>query len=132
MNVVAGVIETITTHGNLSIVQVKAKDVVLSAIVIDTPNTCSYLREEHPIKAIFKETEVIIGRGHQHAMSLQNQLRGHVRSIESSELLSKVVVQTAIGPITSIITTRAVQQLELTEEAAVTAMIKTNEVMLSE
>ena len=132
MNVISGVITVIKTHGSLSIVRIQADDVVLSAIVIDTPDTCSYLREGYPINAIFKETEVILGRGHQHDISLQNQLAGHVRSIQPSDLLSKVVVQTAIGPVTSIITTRAVQQLNLREGSAVTAMIKTNEVMLAD
>ena len=132
MNRVPGEIEQVRVHGQLSLVTVRAQTQKLSAIVIDTPNTCAYLNKGHMINAIFKETEVIIGQGHQHQVSLQNQFKGQIQSMEASELLSKLIISTEIGNITSIITTRAVQSLQLQVGSEVTAMIKTNEVMLSE
>jgi molybdopterin-binding protein len=39
---------------------------------------------------------------------------------------------TSVGIISSIITTNAVKQLELKEGVAVTAMVKTNEILISE
>ena len=132
MNVLSGEIEAIRSQGSLSLVTVRVKAVKFSAIVIDTPDTVSYLRVDHPVQVIFKETEVIVGKGNQASISLQNKLPGTVMAIESSDLLSRVTIDTSLGRVTSVITTRAAQQLELAPNVAVVAMIKTNEVMLSD
>lgn len=132
MNILKGKIEAITVNGSLSLVHVKVKDTRLSAIVIDTPETVSYLKIGHSIDVIFKETEVIIGMGVEHQISLQNKLEGTVQSIESGSLLSKLILDTQAGQVTSIITTNAVKQLGLQTGSQITAMIKTNEMMLSE
>lgn len=132
MNTIVGVIEEIKTRGSLSLVTISAEEIQLTAIVIDTPETTTYLKIGGPIKAIFKETEVIIAKGDSLEISLQNRIAGTVTKIESGELLSKIVMQTDVGIITSIITTKAVEQLTLTEGSSVTALIKTNEIMLSE
>ena len=131
MNVLTGEIETVTVQGSLSLVRVSVGSTRLSAIVIDTPDTAPYLTPGNTIRVIFKETEVIIGKGTEHAISLQNKLEGHVRSIESGKLLSKLTLDTTVGQVVSIITTNAVEQLRLQEGSEVTAMIKTNEMMLS-
>ena len=110
----------------------KVKEIRLSAIVIDTPETASYLKIGQSINVIFKETEVIIGKGVEHHISLQNKLEGTVQSIESGSLLSKLILDTIAGNVTSIITTNAVNQLQLEAGSKITAMVKTNEMMLSE
>lgn len=131
MNKISGRIDTITVSDHLSLVRVMIHGIYLSAIVIDTPITCSYLKVGHPITVIFKETEVIIGKGMAHEISLQNRLPGHIISIDQGDLLSKIKVKTVAGTIASIITSRAVHQLQLAVGSTITAMIKTNEVMLS-
>ena len=132
MNRLEGQITSVQVSGTLSLVEVTVNGCVLSAIVIDTPGTASYLRTGHTVHVIFKETEVIIGKGTEHLISLRNKLSGPIRSVEPGELLSKLVVDTKAGPVTSIITTRSVIQMGLKEGTLVTAMIKTNEMMLSE
>ncbi|MGI9543650.1 MAG: TOBE domain-containing protein [Cyclobacteriaceae bacterium] len=131
MNILEGKIKAIKVDGHLSLVRIEVGTTVLTSIVIDTPATASYLAPQHAVKVIFKETEVMLGKGTEHPISLQNRLIGRVKSIESGQLLSKLVLDTSAGSVTSIITTNAVKQLELTEGAEVTAMIKTNEMMLS-
>jgi molybdopterin-binding protein len=131
MNTLSGEIESIIVKNTLSLVYVQVASSRLCAIVIDTPETASYLKTGQPIKVIFKETEVIIGTGKEHQISLQNKLTGPVLKVESGELLSKVTIDTPAGAIVSIITTNAVKQLQIEAGIEVTAMIKTNEVMLS-
>ena len=131
MNVFRGEIESIQSQGSLSLVTIQVETVPLSAIVIDTSDTVSYLQVNHPVQVIFKETEVILGTGNQKSISLQNKISGTVTAIESSDLLCRVTIQTSLGLVTSVITTRAVQQLQLEPNVEVVAMIKTNEVMLS-
>lgn len=132
MNILKGEIENIKVSGSLSLVHINVLKTRISAIVIDTPKTEPFLKIGNNIDVVFKETEVIIGKGIHHNISMQNKFIGNILSIESRDLLSKLVINTSVGKITSIITTNAVKQLELEIDTEVTAMVKTNEIMLSE
>ena len=131
MNIIKGKISRIKVNGDLSIVKVDIGETTFSTILIDTPDTASYLKLENEVSVIFKETEVILGVGDMSGISLRNKLVGKVISIESDRLLSKVTIDTDLGPITSIITSNAVTQLKIVVGLEVSAMIKTNELMLS-
>jgi len=133
MNSLEGHIKEVRVNGSLSLVTVALSDQILfKAIVIETPETASYLTAGHLVKVLFKETEVIIGKDIKHLISLQNQLRGVIRRIERGLLLSNILINTPVGDISSIITTNALDHLSLEEELIVCAMVKTNEIMLSE
>ena len=131
MNILKGNIESIAVNGDLSIVRVKTGDSVFSSIVIDTPETASFLKVKNEVKIIFKETEVIIGVGDMSGISLRNKMVGTVKRIDGDILLSKLTLETAMGTITSIITSNAVEQLKIKPGMEVTAMVKTNELILS-
>lgn len=131
MNIFKGKIEAVNVNGELSIITIRVKSISFTAIVIDTPVTAPYLKHGNPIKVIFKETEVIIGIGSVEGISLRNKLFGKVLSIESDNLLSKLIIQTKIGEITSIITSNSVKRLKIEIGTEVCAMIKTNELLLS-
>ena len=131
MNIIAGIISNIETDQNLSLVTIQTQGFSLTAVVIDTPKTASYLNKEQPINVLFKETEVILAQDQSDIISLRNQIPGIITKIQSSQILSKVTLQTKVGAIISIITTKAVKALKLEVGSKATAMIKTNEVMLS-
>lgn len=132
MNKLQGYIKNIVTSESLSLVYVDINNVKITAIVIDTPTTNSLLQNGNCVHVIFKETEVIIGTGTGHRISMQNKFVGNILSIESKDLLSKLTIETLAGKITSIITTNAVNQLNLTVGLEVTAMVKTNEIIVTE
>ena len=131
MNILHGNIAEVRVNGELSIVRVDAKGHLLSCIVIDTPETADYLVVGEAVKVIFKETEVIIGTGSTEGISLRNKFRGKVVRIDSDILLSKLTIDTPVGEITSIITSNAVAELGIRVGSEVTAMVKTNELILS-
>ncbi len=131
MNIFKGNIEAVNVNGELSIITIRVNSISFTAIVIDTPVTAPYLKQGNPIKVIFKETEVIIGIGSVEGISLRNKLFGKVLSIESDNLLSKLIIQTEIGEITSIITSNSVKRLKIEIGTEVCAMVKTNELLLS-
>ncbi len=131
MNILKGNIESIAVNGDLSIVRVNVAGSVFSSIVIDTPETASFLKVNNEVKIIFKETEVIIGVGDMSGISLRNKMVGTVKSIDADILLSKLTLETPMGEITSIITSNAVEQLKIKPGMEVTAMVKTNELILS-
>ncbi len=126
-----GNIAEVRVNGELSIVRVDAGGHLLSCIVIDTPETADYLVVGEAVKVIFKETEVIIGTGSTEGISLRNKFRGQVVRIDSDILLSKLTIETPVGAITSIITSNAVAELGIRVGSEVTAMVKTNELILS-
>lgn len=131
MNTLVGEIVEIIEHNSLTLVRAEVNAIALTAVVLDTPSTADYLKIGNKVNIIFKETEVIIATGAALKISLQNRFKGPVKSIECGELLSKVVVDSPAGEITSIITTNATKQLELESGTEVTALVKTNEMMLS-
>ncbi|MBN2614254.1 MAG: TOBE domain-containing protein [Bacteroidales bacterium] len=131
MNTLPGKIKDVSVSGSLSLAHIDVAGNLFSAIVIDTPATSSYLSPGKTVSVIFKETEVIIGTGKEHAVSLQNRLQGKIIEIESGDLLAKIVLDTAAGKVVSVITSQAVKKLGLKEGLEVTALIKTNEIMLT-
>lgn len=132
MNKLQGFIKNIITSESLSLVYVDVNSVKITAILIDTPTTNLLLQNGNTVHVIFKETEVIIGTGTNHQISMQNKFVGNIVSIESKDLLSKLIIDTLAGKITSIITTNAVKQLNLVVGLEVTAMVKTNEIIVTE
>ncbi|MEX0289044.1 MAG: molybdopterin-binding protein [Flavobacteriaceae bacterium] len=133
MNSFSGHISEIEVNGSLSLVTVALnEEVKLKSIVIETPDTAGYLALDSPINVLFKETEVILGIGDQLDVSLENKIKGTIKSLEKGTLLGKVVVQTSIGAVTAIVSAGSMEQLALKSGMKVSVMIKSNEIMLAE
>ncbi|MEZ7496299.1 TOBE domain-containing protein [Leeuwenhoekiella aequorea] len=131
MNNFEGFIKTVHVNGNLSIVDIEVtSDILMKAIIIDTPETASYLKSNANVSILFKETEVIIGLGDQSGNSLQNKIPAIITCVEIGNLLCKLDLKSDAGVFTAIISAAAAAALNLKVEDEVTAMIKLNEVML--
>ena len=59
---------------------------------------------------------------------MRNRLPGKIEKIVSDKVVSEVVIKTAAGVVTSIITTGSVKRMNLKEGDAVFAIIKATEV----
>ena len=133
MNTLKGHIQSIEVSGGMSVVSVSVGEKLrLKAIVIETPETAAYLKKGGEITLMFKETEVVIGTLEDHKISLQNRIAGRIIKIHSGRLLSRLDLETPVGQIGSIISTSAVNDLGLKVNTPVCAMVKLNEMMLSE
>ncbi len=130
MNILQGQISNIQINGSLALVTIKVNDIDFTAIVIETQETANYLEVGHTIHVVFKETEVVIAAGAIKNISLQNRISGTITHLKKGTLLSKITIATRIGNIVSMITTNAVDQLQIKIGSDVTAMIKTNEILL--
>jgi len=130
MNVFQGKISELISDQNLTIVSVEVEDSVFKAIVVESENSAPYLKVGNEIKIAFKETEVILVAGKFEGISLRNRIFGEIKDIEKGKLLSRVQISSNLGEVASIITTNAVEDLKLEEGKKVTAMIKTNEMIL--
>ena len=60
--------------------------------------------------------------------SIRNRLQGTVREIVSDKVVSEVIIDTAAGTISAVITTRSVQELSLQPGDAIAAIIKATNV----
>ena len=73
-------------------------------------------------------------QAHFHVMdqhdSLRNRLDGTVKEITSDKVVSEVIVETAAGTISAIITTRSVQMLDLKPGDQIHALIKATNVSI--
>ena len=132
MNSLSGLINQIEVNGSLSLVSIKVGECDFKSIVVETPETAEFLRIDGPINVLFKETEVIISTDSDPQISLRNKMVATIKAIDKGKLLSKITMETNAGKVISIITTNAVKQLNLVEGGQVLAMVKTNEVLLSE
>ncbi len=130
MNRLSGKIENIETKNSLSFVSIKVRTATLFAIVMQTLQNSPHLKIGNPIQVVFKATEVIISTGLVDHISLQNRLAGKIYTIESGLLMSRLLLKTEIGMLTSVIPTVSVNLLELKVDSEITAMIKANNLIL--
>ncbi len=131
MNKLNAKIFEIHTEGQLSLVKAAINDVLICAIIIDTPETACYLTIGNNVQILFKETEVVIAKEFTGSISIQNRLNCIIQSIEKGKILSKINMCFFDYAVSSLITTQALLQLHLVVGDEVIAMIKTNEVNLS-
>jgi len=62
------------------------------------------------------------------SISIRNRLPGTIEKITSDKVMSEVVIRTAAGIVTSIITTSSVQRMNLKEGENIFAVIKATSV----
>ncbi len=133
MNKLQGHIRKVEVAGNLSRVQVELSGKIrVNAIVIETPETASYLQNNRPIHVLFKETEVILARDPDVGISLENRISGEVARVKEGAFFCEVVVRTPAGEIQSLISRETLNSWPIKSGDTVTAMVKMNEIMLQE
>ncbi len=132
MNHLTGIIAAIESSVHVSLVDVAAPAGRFTAMLLETPDTAPHLKVGNRVSVMFKETEVSLAKNLSGQISLRNRIPGCVRSIRRGDILCEVVLDCSGQAVTSIITTRAAQGLELAEGDAVEALVKANEVSLAE
>ena len=65
------------------------------------------------------------------AINVRNQFKGNIKEIIRGDVVSEIDVQTPWGIVTSVITTRSVDELELKIGSEVVALVKSTEVSIA-
>ncbi|MBC7682642.1 MAG: TOBE domain-containing protein [Ferruginibacter sp.] len=65
------------------------------------------------------------------AINVRNQFRGKIKEIIRGDVVSEIDVETPWGVVTSVITTRSVNDLELKVGSEVVALVKSTEVSIA-
>ena len=115
----------------MSLVDVAVGDDVFTATLLETPDTAKYLQVGNKVTLMFKETEVSLAKNLSGLISLRNRFPATVRGIERGAIMSAVKLDYRGLPLTSIVTTRGVDRLNLAVGDAVEALVKANEMVLS-
>ncbi len=132
MNQLHGRIVGIESNDHLSLVDIEIGGDTFTAMLLETPQSAAYLALGNEVRVLFKETEVSLAKNLSGQISLRNRVFGTVTSIRSGDILSEVVLDYRGQQLTSIITTRSVQRLDIKAGDQIEALIKANEVSLME
>ncbi|HEY4784947.1 MAG TPA: TOBE domain-containing protein [Bacteroidales bacterium] len=130
MNKLIGTITNIQQAGAIILADIEVYGQPVSAMLIDSNEQREWLKAGNTVTVVFKETEVSIGKGLSGKISLRNRFLCHIVSIRKGELLSEIHLKFGLYNLTSVITTRSVESLELKEGEEVEALVKANEVSL--
>lgn len=130
MNSLEGRVVAVQGNGHIALVDVAVGDEVYTATLLEDAGQAGYTRPGAAVTLLFKETEVALAKNLSGLISLRNRIPATVRAIERGAVLSAVSLDYRGTALSSIITTRAVDRLELQPGDAVEALVKANEMML--
>lgn len=131
MNQLRGQVAAVDCNGQMSLVNVRVGDDTFTALLLETPESADYLRVGTEVTLLFKETEVSLAKNLSGLISLRNRFPATVCGIEQGDILSAVTLDYRGHRLTSLITSRALVQLQLAVGDEVEALVKANEMMIS-
>ena len=132
MNRLKGNIVEIESCDGISLVAVQTTVSLFSTVLLDTPESCHYLKLHSDITVAFKETKVAIALTNLGDISMANQIKCTIKSMKVGKILTQIELTCKGKKIVSIITTRSSLRLGLKEKKEVIALIKANEISLME
>ena len=130
MNRLKGQIVAIDSNSHMSLVDVAVSLNVFSATLLETPATAEFLDVGSDVTLLFKETEIALAKNLTGLISLRNRIPVSVTGIERGDILSAVKLEYAGMHLVSVITTRAIDRLEIKVGDDLEALIKANEIAL--
>jgi molybdate transport system regulatory protein len=130
VNKLIGKVILVESSPHMSMVGIDVEGDVFSSIVLETPDTASYLKQGSRVILAFKETEVSIGKNLSGLISIRNRFKATIKGLEKSDILTKVFLNYKSKEIISIISSRSVQKLGLIDGDVIEWLVKTNEVSL--
>jgi molybdate transport system regulatory protein len=132
VNQLKGTIAAIESNSHMSLVDVAVGGDVFSATLLETPETASYLKVGQAVTMLFKETEVSLAKNLTGLITLRNRIPVVVTGIERGAIMSAVKLDYRGLSLTSIVTTRGIDRLQLMVGDNVEALVKANEILLKD
>jgi len=130
MNKLSGIIKQIQKSGAIVLVDFDVEGQTFSALTIESTQSDTWLQEGNHIDAVFKEPEVSLAHNLTGLISMRNRMKCKVTMIETGVLLTKITLLFFNNEIHSIITTRALKQIQIKIGDEIEALIKSNEIAL--
>lgn len=131
MNFLTGRITAIRSSSSMSMVNIVVGNDTFSVIVIDTPKTAAYLKSGQPVKLLFKETEVMLGKNISGNFSVTNRFKATVKTVRQDILLTQVELDYQSKSIVALINTDSLALLNLKMGDVIDWLIESNEISLA-
>lgn len=132
MNILKGIIEETESDENVSLVRIRCGSRILSAVVLETPDTAAYLARGRNVSIFFKESEVAIAKNRTGEISLQNRFDCRISRIRTAGILSEITFD--LGPegdqVVSLITRSSLKRLGLKEGDTAEWLIEATEISI--
>lgn len=130
MNQLHGFITDSSGDENIRIIDVRVGEDRFTSIFIDDSTDDALYTPGTPVNLIFKETEVSIGKDITGKLSLRNRIQSTIKEINRGKVISEVILDYNGIPVASVITTRSVDNLELSPGDRVVGLVKANEMTI--
>lgn len=132
MNRLQGIVAGVASNQHLSLVDVDVGTTRFTSILLETPRGASYLAAGRAVTLLFKETEVSLAKDLSGLISLRNRFPVTVTAISRGDIMSQIGLDFEGHPLQSIVTTRAVDRLDIAVGDRLEALVKSNEMSLTE
>lgn len=132
MNKLKGTIAAVESNSHMSLVDVEVDGDVFTATLLETPETASYLKVGQAVTMLFKETEVSLAKDLSGLITLRNRIPAVVTGIQRGAIMSAVSLGYRDLQLTSVVTTRGIDRLQLAVGDNVEALVKANEILLKD
>jgi molybdate transport system regulatory protein len=131
MNALSGRISAIEIHGSVAIVDITVATHHFTATLLGSAEQLARWKIAQSVQLLFKETEVALAKNLSGQISLRNRLPGTVMSIDTGQVLTRVLITMSDDLIiSSVITTRSARNLQLNAGDQVEGLVKSNEMSL--
>lgn len=130
MNRIDGIIVDIDTDGNMSLVRVNTEIGYISLILLETPSKAGYLTKGKSLNLIFNPTSVKISKVYTQELSIDNIIECQVKDIKYNKILSVITLKAKDIEITSYITTKTKERLNIKHGEKVYALISSLDIMV--
>ena len=128
MNRLKCTVTSVSNSDMLTKLDMLCDDVALTAFAIDLDSICKY----DEVVVLFKESEVSIAKNFVGEISLQNRFTCKVEDIQKGNLLAQLRLSFFSHHIDSIISMKAVQNMDLQVGDNVTAFVKSTEMIVTD
>ena len=132
MNRLLGTIDNIESEAGLSLVDVLVGNERLTAFVVDTSESCSYLKKGEKVQLLFKETEVALAKDFSGRLSVRNLFLCPIKDVKIGRLLAQIELDFHGEKVVSVISSRAARELDLAPGQQAWWLLKSNELSLME
>lgn len=133
MNVLHGTIQAIHRHASVALVEVAVDGLNLTALLLGNTTGMQEWQVAQPVRLLFNETEVALAKNLQGEISMCNRLPGRIVAIEAGEVLTRVIFAlntAAHEEISSVVTTRSTQAMQLAIGDQIEGLVKSTEMNL--
>ncbi len=123
-------IEGTESDEDMSLVRIRCGSHILSALILETPDTVPYLVKGRKVSVFFKESEVAVAKNRAGEISLRNRFECRITGIRTAGILSEITFDMEGTPVVSVITRSSLERLVLTEGDSAEWLIKATEISI--